>query len=398
MAETSREPTTQDDGASAQQLPAPETVPATALNVEKGTCYALFAYDAGFAINLDEAERRITAATAKQRATMRRKRRAPHYFEYDPPPLRVTQTTEPVQVGDQSTVERIDAVIYDFGAISVTYAIPLHGPLANLLTLSDELWDHPRLQNDSHRVVEELLATIGPAVSKPGISKLVEDYTIYQIERVSPAHKLNEIIDRQALPLAQILRAEPEILSEQEVDDALSCRVSYGREDGVLIDWNAAVLFDRDAEDVRAVLEYANVELLELRYLDDQLDNDLDEAYELVTRRRGRLPALLGSRAGDLRRIAALQMDGALLFEGVNNALKLLGDQYLARVYRRASQRLHLTEWDASIIRKLQILEGLYERMSDQQSNRRLEVLEWIIIILIALSIILEFVPGLIGH
>ncbi|MFQ6048848.1 MAG: hypothetical protein ACE5K7_05740, partial [Phycisphaerae bacterium] len=257
------------------------------------------------------------------------------------------------------------------------------------------LWDHPQLQDASRRVVAELLATIGPAVTKPRVSKLVEDYAIYQLERVTPAGDLDEIIARHALPLAQILRAERQALSPQEISDALSCRLSYGLADSALIDWNAALLFDRDAEDVRAVLEYANVELLELRYLDDQLDNDLDEAYELVTRRRRRLPAVLGSWAGDLRRIAALQMDSALLFEGVNNALKLLGDQYLARVYRLASQRLHLTEWDASILRKLQILQNLYERMSDQQSNRRIEVLEWIIIILIALSIVLPFVSGI---
>jgi hypothetical protein len=389
-----RESTTQDNRAKAQERAQGQAPPGATLQVEQGTCYALFAYDVGFSINLDQADRRVTAATTKQRAKMRRKRRAPHYFEYDPPPLHITQATEPVTVGNRNTVDRVDAVIYDFGAISVTYAIPLRGPLTDLLRLSDELWDHPQLEQASRRIVEELLATMGPAVAKPRISKLVEDYSIYQIEQVTPATELDEIIARHAAPLAQILRAEPQTLSEQEVSDALSCRVSYGTQDGVLIDWNAALLFDRDAEDVRAVLEYANVELLELRYLDDQLDNDLDEAYETVTRRRGRLPALLGSWAGDLRRIAALQMDSALLFEGVNNALKLLGDQYLARVYRLASQRLHLTEWDASIIRKLQILEGLYERMSDQQSNRRIEVLEWIIIILIAVSIVLPFVSG----
>ena len=31
------------------------------LSIEQGTCYALFAYDIGLAINLDEAERHVTA-------------------------------------------------------------------------------------------------------------------------------------------------------------------------------------------------------------------------------------------------------------------------------------------------------------------------------------------------
>jgi uncharacterized Rmd1/YagE family protein len=77
----------------------------------------------------------------------------------------------------------------------------------------------------------------------------------------------------------------------------------------------------------------------------------------------------------------------------VNNTLKLLGDQYLARVYRTANQRFHLKEWDESILRKLETLESIYEKISDQASNRRMEMLEWVIIILIAFSIALEFVP-----
>jgi uncharacterized Rmd1/YagE family protein len=70
-----------------------------------------------------------------------------------------------------------------------------------------------------------------------------------------------------------------------------------------------------------------------------------------------------------------------------------LGDQYLARLYRLVSTRFHLQEWDASIIRKLQTLESIYEKIADQAANRRMEVLEWVIIILIAVSIGLEFIP-----
>ena len=52
-----------------------------------------------------------------------------------------------------------------------------------------------------------------------------------------------------------------------------------------------------------------------------------------------------------------------------------------------ASQRLHLNDWDANIIRKLHTLESLYQKMSDHAAHWRMELLEWIIIILIAISI-----------
>src|SRR5439155_1339973 len=95
--------------------------------------------------------------------------------------------------------------------------------------------------------------------------------------------------------------------------------------------------------------------------------------------------------------IGQLQVDNAVLFEGVNNALKLLGDQYLARVYRLVSDRFHLAEWDASILRKLQSLESIYQKLSDEAANRRTETLEWIVIVLIAVEILIPFVPRLVG-
>ena len=59
------------------------------VQIERGTCWVLFAHDIGMSIDLNEAERRIT--DDKHRKTMRHKRRAPQYFEYHPAPLRVMQ-------------------------------------------------------------------------------------------------------------------------------------------------------------------------------------------------------------------------------------------------------------------------------------------------------------------
>jgi hypothetical protein len=360
--------------------------------IARGMCYAMFAYDIGLSIDLEACERRITAL--KQRATIRHKRRSPTYFEYRPAPLRVTQEAEPLALGDYYSGKSVDTVLYDFGAVSVTYRIPLTGTFSRLLTLSDDLYDNVLLLKDAQQRVEQLLAVIEAAVVRPHIADFSEDYTIFQIEAFSPPCKVDELISTHTQAIAQILRFEDQALSEQEVHDALSCRIAFGLEDVTIIDWNAAFLFDRDADDVLAVLEFANVELLEMRYLDDQLDDALDQAYEALSshpRRRLRLP---GASTADMHLVAQMQVDSAILFEGVNNALKLLGDQYLARLYRLASQRFHLEEWDASIIRKLHTLESIYGKIADRSANWRLELLEWIIVVLIAVSIILPFILG----
>jgi len=375
-----------------RQVGSPEN-PGRELHVQRGTCYVLFAYDIGLAIDLDVAQRRITAD--QQRQMLRHKRRAPYYFTYQPAPVRVTQRAASVAVGRFATEPSFDAVIYDFGAVSVQYSIPLSGTLADLRGLADELYHNEALLNASRLVVEDLVRAIGGAVTKPVLSEFVEDYAIYQLEACDGAALIEETIRDHSLLIAQILRAESTPLSSGEVTDALACRIDFGPDDCTLVDWNAALLFDRDADDVRAVLEFANVELLEMRYLDDRLDTALDRAYRATSRRARRLNTFVGSTAADMSRIAELQTDSALLYEGVNNALKLLGDQYLARVHRLVSQRFHLQDWDQSILRKLQTIESIYDKISDEHRNNRMELLEWIIILLIALEILMPFIPAL---
>jgi hypothetical protein len=261
--------------------------------------------------------------------------------------------------------------------------------------LSDALDDNPLLRQEARRRLEQLLEVVHDAVHRPRIADCVEDYAIFQITAFTAPCSTEELYTTYAQAVAQILRLEHVALSEQEVHDAISHRIAFGLDDVAIIDWHAALLFDREADDVRAVLSFANVELLEMRYLDEQLDEARDQAYEVLSRRPwhwGRRP---GSTAADLHRVAQMQVESAMLFEGVNNALKLLGDQYLARVYRLASQRFHLEEWDASIIRKLHTLESIYEKISNWATTQRMEVLEWIIIILIAVSIVLPFVTKL---
>lgn len=366
----------------------PEHIP-----IIKGTCFALFAYDIGLSINLTDAERRILAGT--ERGRLRHKTRAPQYFEYRPAPLRLAQDGSIFDIGQYHVSSTVEMMVYDLGAVTITYRFPIDGPLNRLLELSELLYENERLLAESRTRVEQLIHALGSAIERPSIAGEVEDYIIFWIESCLPESP--PLWASNEAHLAQILRAERTPFSEQEVTDAVSCRISFGQDDAAVIDWHSAILFGQEMDDVRAVLEFANVELLEMRILDEQLDRALDEGYEALSR-KPRVLSLPGSHDKDLTHIAHLQVDSALLFERVTNTLKLLGDQYLARVYRLVSQRFHLEAWDASIMRKLQTLESIYGKMSDRAGTRRMEVLEWIIIILITLSIALQFFPIGAGH
>src|SRR5215467_6228962 len=121
------------------------------LSVQRGACHSIFVYDIAFAIDLNQAGRLITSAI---RDSIKHKRRAPQYFEFTPAPLRITQSVQPVQIADGFTTEpQVQLVIYDFGAVSVLYRIPLSGDAACLLSLSEGLYENQALLSDSRRRV-----------------------------------------------------------------------------------------------------------------------------------------------------------------------------------------------------------------------------------------------------
>jgi len=356
-----------------------------------GTCYAVFAYDFGFSLDLDAAEERIT--DERRRLRFEDERRAPHSEGERPPPLRVTQIGRPLDVDGYRTESSTELVLLEVGAGSISYQIPVSGSLDDLVGLSASLYDNTALLADSRRRMEELIAALGDAIAQPALSEIVEDYVIVcvQPDDDSPIASLWE---QHGPAVARILRGEPGRLSEQEIADALAQRASYTPDDVAIIDWHAALLLGRGMSNERAVLELSTVELLSLRLLDTKLDRAIDSAYELLAPRAG-WRGKVRSRAVALERVAQLQAEAAVLFEGVNNAFKLVGDQYLARLYRVASARFRLAEWDATIERKLATLDTIYEKLSTRANNRRLELLEWVIVILIAIEIALALLGRL---
>lgn len=378
-----------------------ESVQPRTPSIRRGVCWVMLAYDAGLQIDLDAAEKvlasRATLAAAAgaavsetmQREQLKPHRRSPEYFKYQPEPLRVTQACDVEAVGSRSVRGSVEITLFDFGAASVQYEIPLSGPLEKLTDLADALYENKALIEDSRRRLHALVDRLRGCVTRPQIAEMVETYAVYHIEEMDA--EPSEVIAEHGPLLAQILRAERASLSRDEVADALSCVVSYTPRDATLVDWNAALVMGPEGADARDVLEFANVELLEVRHLDDRLDRDLDAAYKLIGSLRWHDLALAGPRRGALRRVAQMQIEGALLFESMNNTLKLMGDQYLARLSRVAAQRFHLPDWDQSVLRKLATLDGIYEKISDRQNVVRMEIIEWIVVLLIFVSIVLPF-------
>lgn len=359
--------------------------------IGRGTCHVIYAFEVANSIDLDAAERRIAAA---QRQTITEKRRAPSYFEYRPAPLRVTWETPAHKVAGFETRTAAELVMYDFGAVSLTFGIPLSGPLRNLIGLAAGLRANAQLQAAARGHVEQLMELLGDAAVRTSIAPFVEDYIVFQVDEASPSEPAPALFGREPGLIARILRAEARPLSDQEINAATALQASFGPDDLTVIDTDSAMAFDPEGADVLDVIEFANAQILEMRFLDQQLDDALERSYLFLSRRTWSWRAAFRLSDPDLHRVAQFQLDAAILFERVTNALKLIGEQYLTRIYGLVSRRFHLADWDASITRKLQTVESIYSKMADRAASRRMELLEWIIIVLIAVSIIVTL-PGL---
>jgi hypothetical protein len=141
----------------------------------------------------------------------------------------------------------------------------------------------------------------------------------------------------------------------------------------------------------RSCSELLNVALLEARYTDAELDKRISEYGRLVApRREWPIPLRMPYRKA-VQELAELRVDSSLLFERIENSLKLVGDLYLARVHQVAATRLHLPDWESTIAKKVEIVGEFYDVMTDRERAVQSQILELAIIILIIIELIRSF-------
>ena len=369
--------------------PVPETGPAGPLEpatVLTGTLHVYVAFDWGDEVDLERARALVPA----EQQVLTRRRRTPSSFSYRPPPLRFLLEPPALDLPGVGPVPATaEATVFDFAAVSVALHVPFRLPLAGLVRLAGRLADPDPLVRAARAAVTPLHRRLLPAVEKPAWSEsLSEEYFVFQLPPGGPLQP-QPLLDGHAAVLAALLRLEDGPLSAEEIEEALRLHLSYSPADLFVPDWAAGLLLDQDCEETLQTIEFANLQLLEYRHIDNRLDDSLAVAYRLTNQdSRSWLPFWRG-HGRSLRALGELKLEANGLFERTGNVLKLVGDQYLARVYRLLATRFHLREWERNILRKLETAEGVYQVLSDQANTYRTDVMEVIVIFLILLEIVL---------
>jgi hypothetical protein len=287
------------------------------------------------------------------------------------------------------------ARIFDFGAISVLHEIAIDPgtTLRDLTPICDALYDAVELVTLGCEHRKELIAKLRPAIEKAHDWAEAETYTIVFVEELSGV----EIADLSTSEsLAKLLLGErsSKPLSEAARDDVLKHSFSYLADDLVIIDWNSAFVVEPSGSRVVAdVLELATCQLLEFRYYDMLLDRELATVYDHVEKQRA-LRIFRDPFRRLTRQVLRRFMELTEFTERVDNAIKSVGDFYLARVYLAAIRRFRVPEWRESVESKLSLISRAYDLLKGEIETSRAQLLELTVVILIFVEILAAFQRG----
>jgi hypothetical protein len=361
--------------------------------IHRGLLHIYVAFDWGDEINLELARKLVPAEVH----ALPRRRRTPSSFSYRPAPLHFgigPISLELAELGSVAAPGRL--TVFDFAAVSVALRIPFALSAGSLTRLAGTLAEPRLLIQAARSGLQPLFQQLRPAIQGVNWQEdLSEEYFVFQLPPGEPLPPPEQLVDvnrgKPADWIASLVHLESGVLSSPEIAEALRLHLRYSPEDLFVPDWAAAVLIDRDCDETLDAIEFANLQLLEFRHIDSRLDANLAAAYRLIHPLTRSWMPFWHSQSRPLRVLGELKVEANDLFERIGNVLKLVGDPYLARVYRLVASRFYLEAWERSILRKLEVAERVYQVLADQAGALRTEVLEVLVVLLILLELVLAF-------
>lgn len=332
-------------------------------------------------------------ATGVRRLSLRRE--GSEYIQLSDPPLEIELGfRRTLSVASSPREVKLNATLYSHGAISITVRVPIAKgtTVEELIPFADELYDSDALDALAKDEVNRLRKVLEPTFEDPHLWDQNEAYSVILVRKLESAEGVTPNADQLlATPgLARLLLGEvkEKVLSKEEELEVLNHHYSYTPQDLCVIEWNAAFVYEPSgSEDIVDLLEIANAQLLELRYYDSRLDTELQRIYDVVGNQTGSLLFSPWKRA--LREQAQTLIELSEFLERVENALKIVGDVYLARVYEAGLQQLRVQRWSEQVGRKHRLLSQTYGLLKGEVDTGRSLTLETLVVILIVLEILL---------
>jgi len=353
-------------------------------------CIRIFLfYDVGEAFALDKLQVLVSPGSGPAQRDF--PRRTPEYVRFENPPI--------VEPGEPLTLPRGEKVVcsikyYEYAIVEVQLEVPFQGSWDDLQAQTARWMDAPDIDPEARAVVNRHLQKIGAAIIRPRGEWFQESYLVVDLQPIKNAQgtlfTADAILSTYGEKIGQLLRGEQAPLSRGANDRLLQGSLSYYATDLLVIGFNAALVYDRPEETVRAiqVLEYARVQLLEFRYYDNFMTRVLADVYNNLDKKTNVLLSRW-SLPREANRLNTIRLDVMDLTERIDNAIKFVSDSFYALAYRTAATRAGVPEYRDLVEKKLATARELYDFMMAQFNETRLFLLEAAITILCLLDVLL---------
>ena len=352
-----------------------------------GKIIAFRLFNVGETIDLNLAARILESHHQQAAFTIGPKHRSMLIVEH---PLSFTFDSFAVEIRGRSYQITPTAKIWSFGTLSLQYALPLEEThsILELNYLGNFLETSESFSQQAVNFANTLLKLLTPAIEKPELWRHWEDYLVFSVQKL----KLPAGVDLKTAFLTNevaslILTEEPMEFAPKVVARLEQYLHQYGTDDLLLLHWNGALIYDPlDAHHLQETIEYALCQLLELRYYDQLLENQLKFLYQKIENRK---QTIFSNIFGELARQAALEyIDISVIVDQVENAFKVTGDFYFASIFKAAARELQIPEWRKSVSAKLNNLAEISKIFQGEINERRSQIMEIIIILLITAELI----------
>lgn len=355
--------------------------------IEAGCVYAYRIFDCGTEIDLKSAAKLLEQKGPVRTYHLKKPSRA---FLVSEHPLQLSLTPWTENILDTTYAVQCHLKVWSFGTISMQLSIGLGHSLTldELCELSYFFENNETFHKIAVEKVRYLMQHIESAIVNPGLWEEYEDYIIFKIEQFTGAEDtdLREVF-LNSTTTSLILGEKPMVFSEQFNLSLAENVLQYGHDDLVLVHWNGALIYDQDdADDIAYVIEFALCQLLELRYYDNLLDDQLNALYQRIEKQRH---GLITNPYADLSREATLEyIDISEIVDRITNASKVVGDYYYAIIYRAATDKLHIPDWRRNVDSKLKNLAEFCKLFQGDVNEKRNQMMEFTIVVLIAIEVI----------
>lgn len=349
--------------------------------------------DVGYAIDLEAAAERLAGSAPERVRPVRGEAQA---IRIPNPPLTVSLGHRDVALGGTPCRVAFSARLFDFGVLSLRARVEVAEelPWNAFVTAAARIANAPEWREIFAGLRAGMLERMRGALTKPGESPVSEDYVVFRVHRLTGAG--GDPLPASALAdddVARLLVDETRPLSAAARRDLLSPRFSYYEDDLAVLTWNGALVVEPVAEDhdVQYVLEFANAQLLELRFYDARLDEELPRIFDRIEMARSGFHVLGRGYSRLLVQLQTRVAEVTEVVERTENALKVTDDVFLARIYAAALEIFRGRAWREAVDNKLAILRDAYAMLNGESQARRSEALELTIVLLIVLEIVLAF-------